>query len=390
MNGVNLLLGHEKINPLPLKTYDDEIINFLNDFSRELMKIKTWPEIVALGFFCRKGNLEKLRANYPEYKSRLGRGLCFHIAPSNIAVNFAFSYIFGLLSGCANVVRVPSKDFEQVSIILSVLEKILTAYPEIYERTQFIKYPSENNLITQEYSLMSDARLIWGGDETIKKIRSLETKPRCVDISFADRFSVCLIDADAVLKADEDELKRLVQNFYNDTFLIDQNACSSPSVIFWLNNNLNARKKFWSAVNSYALLKFRVQPAVSVNKLARACSDAIKFDIKTSRYEEQNLIYLAEINSLDENLNVYKFNSGYFYEYALKNLDELFNPEIINAKFQTLTYYGVNPENLRELVIKNNLPGFDRITPIGRALDINLIWDGFDIVRTLSRIVNKE
>ena len=32
--------------------------------------------------------------------------------------------------------------------------------------------------------------------------------------------------------------------------------------------------------------------------------------------------------------------------------------------------------------------GVDRIVPIGGSLDINLIWDGINVINHLSRIVN--
>ncbi len=390
MKDVNIICGTDEIISKPLQAYDDRVINFLSDLSRALMNIRAWPDVVSLGFWCRRANLEKMRSTCHEYNFRIGRGLCFHIAPSNIPVNFAFSYMFGLISGCANIIRVPSKNFEQVNIILDIVNEKLKSYPEIYSRTQFIKYPSDNNNITAEYSLKSDARLIWGGDATIKNIRALESKPRCIDICFADRYSIALINSEAVMNANEADLKRLAENFYNDTFLIDQNACSSPNIIFWLNDNENkpARLKFWQAVHEYSDSKYKIQASIGVNKFSKACEDAINFDIQSTRYNNKNLIWLAELKNLDENLDTFRGSSGYFYEYVLNNYDELF--KIINSKYQTLTYYGIDADELQSLIIKNNLTGIDRITPIGRALDIGIIWDGFDIVRTLSRIVNKE
>ena len=59
----------------------------------------------------------------------------------------------------------------------------------------------------------------------------------------------------------------------------------------------------------------------------------------------------------------------------------------IDDRFQTLTYYGMNIELLRNFVLKNNLVGIDRIVPIGKALDMGHIWDGVDLIKTLSRIV---
>ncbi len=44
-------------------------------------------------------------------------------------------------------------------------------------------------------------------------------------------------------------------------------------------------------------------------------------------------------------------------------------------------------QNYRILSIKNNLIGIDRIVPIGNALDIDFNWDGYDLIRSLSRLV---
>jgi hypothetical protein len=33
------------------------------------------------------------------------------------------------------------------------------------------------------------------------------------------------------------------------------------------------------------------------------------------------------------------------------------------------------------------LIGVDRIVPIGTALDIGIYWDGYDLIRTLSRVI---
>ena len=35
----------------------------------------------------------------------------------------------------------------------------------------------------------------------------------------------------------------------------------------------------------------------------------------------------------------------------------------------------------------NKFEGIDRIVPVGRTLDMDVIWDGFDLPNTLSRII---
>ena len=52
-------------------------------------------------------------------------GLIFHITPSNVPTNFAYSLIFGLLTGNSNFVKVPTKKFEEITIICEAINKIL-------------------------------------------------------------------------------------------------------------------------------------------------------------------------------------------------------------------------------------------------------------------------
>ena len=126
----------------------------------------------------------------------MGLGVVFHITPSNVPVNFAFSFVFGLLSGNANIVRVPSNPFPQIGIICAAIDELfaLNKYKEIKAMTSFIRY-EQNDEITGMFSANCNARMIWGGDETIKNIRKLSVPERCVDIAFSDRYSLCVIDA---------------------------------------------------------------------------------------------------------------------------------------------------------------------------------------------------
>ena len=40
---------------------------------------------------------------------------------------------------------------------------------------------------------------------------------------------------------------------------------------------------------------------------------------------------------------------------------------------------------VRNFVIKNRLHGIDLIVPVGAAMDIDIVWDGYDLVTMLSR-----
>ena len=82
-------------------------------------------------------------------------------------------------------------------------------------------------------------------------------------------------------------------------------------------------------------------------------------------------------------------SGGYFYEIDIEinHLSTLFAN--LDERVQTIKYFGDAelPNTLAGSVLESKSKGVDRIVPIGEALDIGLHWDGFDLVRTLSRCV---
>lgn len=390
MNGVKYLIGSSKLTDRPLPVYSDEAISFLSDLSTQLLcipNVRAYPDVVSVAFWCRKANLLKRKAAYGGAQHRLGRGLAFHIAPSNIPVNFVFTYFFSLLAGNISIVRVPSKPFSQVSMICDAFERVLPQHPEIASRTAFVTYPVSDE-ITAAFCHMADLRIIWGGDRTIADVRRHPVKPKCLDLVFPDRYSICVLNGKAMLESKEVDCKRLAERFYNDTFLMDQNACSSPQMILWLNGSRKSRERFWNAVLEVASQKYELQGMIAVDKYTHLCEDAIDRDEIAHIFTQQgNLLYRAELSTLPvKDKTALRGKGGYFYEYDLSSLNEMCG--IVDEKYQTLTYFGVDPEEIKKLVIENRLRGIDRIVPVGSAMDIDIVWDGYDIVTMLSRTVD--
>ena len=377
------------VNNTPLRPFEPMVLDSLGEISAAILKSpvgRQFPDLTAFAFYIRRANLQKLEDALDLGEIRLGRGLCFHVAPANIPINFAFTWVFSLLAGNANVVRLPSKDFPQVDALLSVINAALEKYPELKERNAFVKYPRTDNETTAAYCQMADCRMIWGGDRTIAAIKALPTRPRCVDICFADRYSVAMINADAVLSADETQLARLAEGFYNDTYLMDQNACSSPQVILWERDSPEAREKFWGAVETLARKKYVLQDAVAVDKYTLFCEEAVGNENILSVSRKGNLLYRVELKSLPPDVVSHRGKAGFFFEYALKSRDELFN--VVTEKFQTVTQFGIDAAELARQSASAHLRGIDRIVPVGQAMDIGILWDGFDLIRMLSRIIS--
>jgi hypothetical protein len=126
-------------------------------------------------------------------------------------------------------------------------------------------------------------------------------------------------------------------------------------------------------------------PFVSaMDKFTQACRDAIELGNLSSLQRYDNDIYLLELNSPPFGIETRRCSAGYFYEYVTNNLDDV--APIVTRKYQTLTRFGVEKAVLASLVERHRMTGIDRIVPVGAAMDIGLTWDGYELIRTLSRI----
>ena len=392
MEKIKFLVGNKEIKKISLSPYDKEVLDFLVDLSEDLnltKDIKNYPDIKTFAFFCRNKNLIKLKKNFlvSSRDIRLGLGLIFHITPSNIPTNFAYSLIFGLLTGNSNIVKVPSRDFKQIDIISKSINKILSKkYKKVKEMIKIVKYKN-NESFTKKISSICDARLIWGGDQSIENIRKYNLHASAIDLTFADRYSLCIIDTKKFLKAKYDNLTRIVERFYNDTYVADQNACSSPHMVLWLGKKSHkAKSKFWEELSKLVEKKYNLTHDAAIEKYTELCKKIINDKNVKSFRTYTNNVYTVVLKNLNGSLDTYRGKWGFFYEYDIKKLEQI--KKYINKKFQTLTYFGVEKVDLKDFIIKNKLQGLDRIVPIGQALDIGFYWDGYDINNILTRVVD--
>lgn len=390
-SNITYLAGEIKKPIKPFVPYEEILCEFLDKLSNELRSSKeatAFPDIMAFALFCRKQNINKLKAEFEDGRIRLGRGLVFHITPSNVPINFAFSFVFGLISGNANIVRVPSNLFPQIDIVSNIIDRLLNSqsFNEIKKMTSFVRY-EHNDSITSGYSKECDARIIWGGDSTINNIRKFPVPERSIDIAFSDRYSICVINAPSVCEINDGELKRLAERFYNDTYLMDQNACSSPHLIIWLGKDKKAAKdRFWGAIHNIVKEKYHLATVNAVDKFTLLCQHSIELNNIRKFTKHCNYIYRLDIDKLPSNIEEIRGKCGYFFEFDSDDISNIV--PIINNKYQTLTYFGIDKEELIGFIIKNRLSGIDRVVPIGRALDIGTFWDGYDVIKTLSRIID--
>lgn len=366
--------------------FDDSIVDFLNEVSRILMKdprSKAYSDVITFGFWIRKGSVLKLKERFEKRDGvHLGKGIAFHIAPSNVPVNFAYSLVAGLLNGNANVVRVPSKDFPQVTILTDAFNIVLRQKPEMQPYVLCVRYGRDKD-INDLFSSIADVRITWGGNNTIAELRKSPLPPRSGEITFADRYSLAVIDSDSYLAVENKAA--VAQDFYNDTFFSDQNACTSPRLIVWTGDRIEeAKKVFWGEEHKLVQQKYNFQSIQGVNKLTKSFLIAVAEPGVKVEDHADNLIVRVKIPEITDYLMDYRDNSGYFYEYDCKDIMDLV-PLCNDKRCQTIGYIGDKDVILP--LIQSGVKGIDRVVPMGKTMDFDLIWDGYNLPALLTRTV---
>jgi hypothetical protein len=400
INKINFLIGempitnNQLLNQTSFEIFSNETIDFLADISNHLIRnpeVRKFPDVATFAFFCRRANVNSLKREHQNSNVfRLGRGVVFHITPGNVPVNFAYSLFIGLITGNINIVKVPSKNFEQVNIILTSIREVLKLknYKSTFSNRLFVVKYDRDNDITKYFSNLCDVRIIWGGDDTINEIRKSVLPPKSNEITFSDRYSIAVINAKEYISL-ENKIK-LAQDFYNDTYLFDQNACTSPQAIYWIGNKsevVKAQIIFWDLIQQVLNdKKYDLQPIVSIDKLTTFYSQAINYGNVLKEQQVCNDIFRIKNSSINNGIETYKCSSGYFNEFIIQSLDEII--PVIIRKYQTLSFFGISNDELDNWSRKHRPIGIDRIVPIGRTMDFSLVWDGFDLVNYLSRQIS--
>jgi hypothetical protein len=53
---------------------------------------------------------------------------------------------------------------------------------------------------------------------------------------------------------------------------------------------------------------------------------------------------------------------------------------------QTLVHFGFDRSELQELALRVQGRGLDRIVPLGKALELSHLWDGYDLLESFTRV----
>lgn len=392
-SNISLLCGASIVDCKPALAFREERYKFIEQLAKLVLKnSKNFnPEINAWAFNFRAINRSD------RHVSRRGRGLCFQIAPSNTPISALYSTMYSYLAGNSNIVRFSKKSSGELQYLFTLMNEHFNRGWELHRNYfSFISYDVDlnpiGNEITGELSMAANVRVIWGGDETISAIKMLKTRPDCFDLVFPDKYSISVIDNHALMNASSAEFDELAKKFAYDAMYFEQNACSSPKMLFWVGGSEDvAGDIFWNRVSS--LIEKHIKRDVVDQFRAYESSAYLRCTVDGAKWKEYGQISVFEIIgpvsfSQEFDLLIKNLAYGNFLSIQIKNFHEL--NKFISKKIQTISYFGFNVGIFHEFINTEGIQFPERIVKIGSALNMGSVWDGVDFIETLSKIIDIE
>ncbi|MEV0990390.1 aldehyde dehydrogenase family protein [Streptomyces sp. NPDC049949] len=175
------------------------------------------------------GGTAPQRLNRPDAKETVYEawapvGLVAHIAPGNAATVAPLSLIEGLLAGNVNVLKTSSAD---TFLAQHLLAELAAQDPTgaLAERIIVLRFPSSRQEWLRLMCAPADAVAVWGGESAVEGVAA-HVPAGCRLVEWGHKISFAYVTEDAW----EDEATSTA--LAGDVCLFEQQACSSPQVVY--------------------------------------------------------------------------------------------------------------------------------------------------------------
>lgn len=355
-------------------------ISALSDLLLKDARCRPFADLLALGFWLRPAHLQKILQPYRSQPYLLRPlGLVFHNAPANVDSLFMYPALLSLLMGNQNLIRLSSRAGGSAALLLTLINELAGLFPAVNQRLMFVRTAHQDAELTAWLQHI-DGRLLWGSDAAIVAQRQTPVPAHCRDLTFAHKFSLCLLDANALLLCSDADLQAMQALFSRDHLSYAQQTCASAKLLVWLGEPATvkqAQQRFWPALEQ--------QQQLTDSEHFQALAAAQQLIAGSDNYQQLQLRPLIRLSAvaLDPQMIELHPGCGLFLEMTAATLDEL-APQLAQAH-QTISYWGLDPALLAGWQ-QSLLVGVDRLVPLGQSLHFHPVWDGMDLPLQLARV----
>jgi hypothetical protein len=355
---------------------------------------KAHPELLAAAFWLRRAEVSRLAQQFLDLEAngslRVPRGLAFHLPPTNVDTMFMYPLIASFLVGNLNVVRASrTRLSSQVKLLCEVLDGVLAQerFAGFGQELAVISYDHEAEP-TAALSHEADVRLLWGGDQTVARLRAVPIRPGAHELTFGDRFSFAVLRPEAVLEADPRSRATLAERLFRDAYWFDQLACASPRLLVWIGAEAkvsDARRLLLEELAQVIAARgYQLAPGSAIAKLTFAYRALIDRPVERMHQFGEHLLVLTlrDLSAFDRSHPGF----GLFFEARVDALSDLVT--FVERNDQTVVAHGLSHAELTAFARSLHGRGVDRIVGFGDALSFGRFWDGYDLMAELTRTIH--
>jgi hypothetical protein len=379
----------------------NDVINVFNAWASSLdaREFGDAPGIPFLRMWLRRGTLEPiiarelgpngLHGGWNEYGQAKCKafpvGVVGHWPAGNVEIQPILSMTCALLGGNAALVRIPSGLVELTQRLMDRL--VESDREQILTRRIFMAGFDHNRRDLQEAMAQSvDGAMIWGGEEAVLQIRALPFPHWARVAVFGPRMSVAAMDAGAWGNPEQRDAWCL--RIARDVWQFDQQACSSPQVLFLEKGNGNSTAQFVAALRQAFEAENRAHPRQTIpgaltSAICQARASWLLKDTAHQAFFPQSPDWTLLLGSGSD---IPQPTQG--KTLTVLEVGDLYEPiSKLDGNVQTLGLGIADPEKENKLTLLAGKKGVDRIVKLGRMHVFVPPWDGMDLIRPMVRMV---
>jgi hypothetical protein len=312
-------------------------------------------------------------------------GVVGHWPAGNIEIQPILSMTCALLGGNAVLVRIPSDLVNQTRCLMQKLNQGDTA-GILTGRIFMAAFDHDRQDLQEAMARAVDGAMIWGGAEAVSVVRALPFPHWARLAVFGPRISVAAMDADTW--SDGQERESWCRRIARDVWQFDQQACSSPQVLFLERKAGLSATEFLQDLKKAFEAENRVHPRLTIHPgltsaICQARASWLLADPSNSAFfspgPDWTLLFGsgAEIPLPTQGRTL-----------TVLEVDDLFDPiSKFDEGVQTLGLAMKDPEREEKLASAAARRGVDRVVKLGRMHVFVPPWDGVDLIRPMVRMV---
>ena len=364
--------------------------------TRELEAI---PGVPFLKLWLRRGTLEPVIARELGRNALTGEwmkdgharlkafpvGVVGHWPAGNIEIQPILSLTCSLLGSNAALVRIPSGLVEVTRQLMARLAACDTQ-GVLRRRISLLVFEHDRQDLQEAMARTVDGAMIWGGKEAVLNVRGLPFPHWARLAVFGPRISVAAMDAGAW--ASEAQQEAWCQRIARDVWQFDQQACSSPQVLFLERRAGCAAIGFVSALERAFAAENRQhpRPAISATLTSAICQARASWlleDVARRAIFPKSpdwTLLLGAGAALPEPVQGKTL--------TILEVNDLREPiSLFDGNVQTLGLAMTDAAREMALTTLAGQRGVDRIVKLGRMHLFVPPWDGMDLIRPMVRLV---